>query len=214
MSENQLGTDWRELLAMRPERARLLASNYGAVARTYLSARWRECPELHPCIPGVVSEVMHHCVGRLRARADTAPPGPDSFRSFLYESCRDVARTWEERLEVPPPRVSDIPLARAFDQAWARKIVTLAAWLLGDRAKEADSEARLRVELLELCYQDKMTLKEIARLWNYTVSELERQFRRAREEFHEALAELVRYHSPGQEDTVLEECHRLVLLLG
>jgi RNA polymerase sigma-70 factor (ECF subfamily) len=198
---------------------------YTPVVRAYLAARWRDTPRWQD-LDDAVQEVFVACfepAGLLR-RADPTRPG--GFRAYLYGLVRHVALRFEERatrdrarrdgaeadLDLVPDDGPD--LARAFDRAWARALLREAAARQDERARQAGGASARRVELLRLRFHDGLPIREVARLWGEDAARLHHEYAQAREEFREALREVVAFHQPGPAAEVDRACAELVQLLG
>ena len=70
------------------------------------------------------------------------------------------------------------------------------------------SAAERRIELLRMRFSEDLPVREIARRWGEEAERLHYHLKRAREEFKEALREIVRLHDPV--GSVEEECARLL----
>ena len=68
-----------------------------------------------------------------------------------------------------------------------------------------------RVELLRLRFSEGLPIREIAARWEEEPERVHYHYKRAREEFKEALREVVRTHDPCC--AVEEECDRLLAAL-
>jgi RNA polymerase sigma-70 factor (ECF subfamily) len=199
------------------------ARRYAPVARAYLAARWRASPCTAE-LDDAVQEVFVECFrpGGILDRADR----DRGFRAFFYGALRNVALRVEtsraRRRE--HPAAPDAPLegvpddeesqSRAFDRAWARALLREAAARMEERARAAGAEACRRVELLKLRFYDGLPVRDIAARWQTEPATLHRQYARARQEFREALLEVVAFHHPGSPAEVEQESVKLLALLG
>jgi RNA polymerase sigma-70 factor (ECF subfamily) len=195
------------------------ARHYAPVVRAYLAARWRGCPCWHD-LDDAVQEVFIECFkrGGVLERADRGR----GFRPFLYGVVRHVAlRAESQRQRRPDSGVdleavadADADQERAFDRAWAKALLREAARVMGRRAAAAGAAAVRRVELLRLRFQDGLPIRAIAARWQVEAAVLHHEYARARQEFKEALAEVVAFHCPGSPAEVEQECVNLLALLA
>ena len=186
------------------------ARRYIPVVRAYLVARWRASQLLQE-IDDAVQEVFFEC---FRGALDRADPSY-GFRGLLYGIARNVARRHEERFgnrrerSLPDALAADEDsLARTFDRVWAASILEQARERLAELAIEPD--ARRRIELLRLRFEEGLPVRDIAALWEDDPARVHRAYARARKEFRSALMDVVRYHQPGSDAAVAEECSRLL----
>jgi RNA polymerase sigma-70 factor (ECF subfamily) len=207
-----------------PEDRDRFARRYAPVVRAYLEARWRQSPGRHDR-DDAVQEVFVECFrqGGALERADRGRPG--GFRPFLYGVTRNVARRFEARRArspLPPPGDLDLDdvagpeasLSRVFDRAWAKALLREAADRHAEGARRAGEAALRRVELLRLRFQEGLPVRDIARRWQADPAVLHHEYARARQEFREALLEVVAFHHPGPAAEVERECAGLIALLG
>jgi RNA polymerase sigma-70 factor (ECF subfamily) len=82
------------------------------------------------------------------------------------------------------------------------------------QAKHAESKgaaAQRRLELLRLRFQENQPIREIAEMWNEDPSKIHREYATAREEFRQALREIVRFHNPASTDSeITRQCSELI----
>src|SRR5262249_9534800 len=175
----------------------LSAGRYEPFVRALLAARWRGSPrvvEIDDALQDVFVECFRSGGVLSRAGADRVP----AFRAFLVGVVRNVARRIEGRrgplaftdaapddAGSPPPAgfaAAIRPPSREVERAGARALVGEARDLLEARAGQAD-DARRRVALLELRFQEGLPIREIARRWGADPARLHREFARARSEF-------------------------------
>jgi RNA polymerase sigma-70 factor (ECF subfamily) len=201
------------------------AHRYGPVIRAYLASRWRSTACVHN-LDDAVQEVFVECFKQegLLARADHDRLG--GFRAFLYGAVRNVARRIEAlhargREQQPPSGLdweevggAESSPSRTFDRAWAKALVREAAHLQEERARDAGTAAVRRVELLRLRFHDGLPIREIAERWRVDAAALHHEYARARQEFKEALLEVVAFHHPASPADLEEECSKLLALLG
>jgi RNA polymerase sigma-70 factor (ECF subfamily) len=198
---------------------------YEPVARAYLATRWRDSPLLGS-IDDAVQEVFLDCFkeGGVLERAEPGRSG--GFRAFFFGVLRKAALNLERkharRRDRPGDRTFQPDLRPAekdglstvFDRAWATAVLREAGERQAERAEEKGENAMRRVELLRLRFTDGLPIREIARLWDEDPKRLHKQYAKAREEFREALLEVVAYHHPGSPREAEEECAELYRLFG
>lgn len=187
------------------------ARTYLPVVRSYLAARWRGLPL---DVDDAAQDVFVECfrTGGALAKADAERPG--GFRAFLLGVVRNVARRHEAKPRrgqpLDPQLAADDPsLSRAFDRAWAHALLREAVRMQKDAA---DSEAaRRRVELLRLRFHDGRPIRDIAKLWNVEAAKLHHEYATAREEFRQALHQVVAFHNPGATNGEIDQaCEELL----
>lgn len=207
--------------AGREEDRDAFARRYLPVARAYLAARWHGGP-LSSEIDDAVQEVFIDCFrdrGAL-ARADRERAG--GFRAYFCGILRNVAmraeRARAQRRDAPadssfaPDEIpEDAPaLSSVFEREWAASILKQARALQADRAAASGEAATKRVELLRLRFESGLPIREIALRWNDDADRLHHEYATAREEFRDALREVVAFHHPGTRAEVDAECGRLL----
>jgi RNA polymerase sigma-70 factor (ECF subfamily) len=200
------------------------ARRYGPVVRSYLLARWRSSAwagELDDAVQDVFVECFKQ--GGMLERAE--PGGAGGFRAFLYGVVRNVALRVEARrardkfacatpAELEAIEAEEEPLSRTFDRAWAKAILRESARRQEERARSAGEQACRRVELLRLRFHEGLPIRAIAERWQMDAAGLHREYARARQEFKEALLEVVAFHHPGTAAEVERESADLLALLG
>jgi RNA polymerase sigma factor (sigma-70 family) len=202
----------------QPSAREEFARRYSQATRAYLCARWGSSP-LHSELDDATQEVFVECFKKNGALARVDPERPGGFRSFLYGIIRNVARRFEERwTKKRPESIGELPLesaeepaSRAFDRAWARGIMKQATELQGERARAGGSKLQRRVELLQLRFTEGMPIREIAALWTMEPTQVQYEYKCARDEFQAALADVVREHDPDG-DAASESARLLGLL--
>lgn len=194
---------------------------YASPVRAYLGARWRASP-LRGEVEDACQEVFLECFRGALARARGGNDG--RFRPFLYGIARNVARRFEERRalpgdrrEAPPGALQSVPSREenpslVFDREWALGLLREARAAMAARAGRGDEAALRRVEILRLRFQEDRPIREIAKEWGADPEHLHREYARAREEFREALEEVLYRQHPGAADEVARECAHLALL--
>ena len=72
-------------------------------------------------------------------------------------------------------------------------------------AKQRGDAALSRIELLRLRFEEELPIREIAKLWQVDAAVLHREYAKAREEFKEALREVVAFHFTGSQANLQKE---------
>lgn len=199
------------------------ARRYEPVVRAYLGARWRGTPLLAE-LDDAAQEVFLDCFKRDGALGRADPEGPGRFRTYLYGVVRNVALRVEERraqqdarrgsVDLDHVAASDEPLSKAFDRAWAQALLGRAAALQRERARDKGPAALRRVELLRARFAEGLPIREIARMWGEDAARLHHEYAAAREEFKEALRDLVAGEEGASGAALSAECARLLDCLG
>jgi RNA polymerase sigma factor (sigma-70 family) len=199
------------------------AARYLPAVEAYLRARWRD-NALLSLVDDAVQEVfvdLFRPAGAL-ARADREKGG---FRALLFGIARIAALRFESesvrRREAPAPSTvlrawlpDEEAAARAYDRAWAQRMLAEARELMAARLQAHGERAPRWLELLELRYHDGLPIRDIARRWSVDAARLHHEFASARAAFRAALlATVARYH-PGSTQDVEAECRQLLDLLG
>jgi RNA polymerase sigma-70 factor (ECF subfamily) len=201
----------------KPQDRAEFARRYERIIRTSLRGRWRGS-RLATEIDDAVQEVFLDCFREGGALAKANPGHGNSFRAFLYGVVMNVARRFERaRARAGLPLESDVELpsreeafSSVFDRAWAEALMGQAAVLQTVRAREVGPDAERRVELLRLRFGKDLPIREIARLWDADAARVHHEYARAREEFHQALHDVVQEHHGGDHGDVERECERLI----
>lgn len=197
---------------------------YGPVVRKYLIARWAR-NQLASAIDDASQEVFVDCFRDGGALARVDPSRPGGFRAFFYGVIRNVALRFERdaatNREVQPDIASDLDamdadepgLSAQFDRAWALSILGQAVERHERTAHERGEDAVRRVELLRLRFQEDKPIREIARMWQMDPARVHKEYARGREEYRDALLDVVSFHHPGTPGEVEREAERLLSLL-
>jgi RNA polymerase sigma-70 factor (ECF subfamily) len=101
-----------------------------------------------------------------------------------------------------------------FDRTWAKAVMVEAAARQRERAQERGEEALRRVELLRLRCEEGLPIRTIAERWAVPAAGLHHAYALARQEFREALLEVVGFHQPGTPAEVEREASGLLKLLS
>jgi DNA-directed RNA polymerase specialized sigma24 family protein len=174
--------------------------------------------ELDDAVQDVFVECLRTGGGLEKARADRR----GGFRAFLYGLVRNVARRLEGRrssrdqADVDPDvlEADEDSLSRVFDRAWAKGVMREAAERQAEIAATRGPEAKRRLDLLRLRFQDDLPIREIARLWQEDAATLHRDYAKAREEFRSALMDVLATHIPARGPALERECSDLLALLA
>jgi len=197
---------------------------YQDPVRAYVLERWRG-RELASEVDDALQEVFVECLrsGGALERFDAARDG--GFRAFLFGVTRNVCRRIEERA---PPGVwgradsqalRDVEaredrLSAAFDRDWARTLVRAAADLQAAQAKLLGETALRRVELLRLRFHEGLPIRAIAERFGVAAEQVHHEYAKAREEFREALIEVVQLHRPASRAEAETVCAGILALLA
>lgn len=177
------------------------ADRYEQAVRNSLAARWKRSNRV-AWIDDAVQEVIIECIrpGGALCKADSNYPG--GFRAYLYGVTRNVMLRHESR---PAPGHAELPdvlddegtVGKIFDREFAKATVKEAS-VLQQRIAEAVGEAAVRrVELLHLRFYEGMPIREIAKRWSVDPGWLHHQYAKARQEFLEALMNVVAASQPS-----------------
>jgi RNA polymerase sigma-70 factor (ECF subfamily) len=219
-SETTCWTVIRAAAAGEPREREEFARRYASVIRAGLGARWRGTP-LIDSLEDAAQEVFLDCFREGGALERVEPGRGGGFRAFLYGVVRNVARRFERdrgRQGLPLDAAADPPapdrsLSDAFDRAWARALVRQAGERQAALARDKGAQARRRVDLLRLRFEEGLPVREIAARWNEDPSRVHHEYARARREYRAALLDVVREHCPGEDDDVERECERVLASL-
>src|SRR5262249_41336780 len=111
-------------------------------------------------------------------------------------------------------RADDTSLASAFDKAWARSLLRDAARVMQSEARRLGDRALRRFELLEQRFQNGLTIREIAKLWNADPAVMHHEYATARREFRAALNSVVAFHQPQASASEVDKtCAELLAVL-
>jgi RNA polymerase sigma-70 factor (ECF subfamily) len=195
------------------------ALRYAPVVRAYLRARWAGTPRVQD-VDDAVQDVLLECIRVALERVEEGRPG--GFRAFLYGVVRNVALMAERRgarrrdapgavpFEPDARATDEESLGAAFDRAWALDVIRRARRLQREVAEKDGEDARRRIELLRLRFQEGLPVREIAMRWGGEPARVHREYAKARREFRRALLEVVAFEHPGEPAEVERECARLL----
>jgi RNA polymerase sigma-70 factor (ECF subfamily) len=201
------------------------ARRYAPVIKAYLEARWRHSIHREE-LEDAVQEVFIDCFKQNGAleRVDRGRRG--GFRGFLYGVTRNIGMRFESaktrHKEHQPSASFDLnaieqrerSLTRSFDRAWAQSVMREALVELQLDADADGEEAMKRFELLSLRFRDGLPIHEIASRWQVGVTQMYREFAKAKVEFRDALLAIVATQQPdASRDEVAQECMQLLDLL-
>jgi RNA polymerase sigma-70 factor (ECF subfamily) len=201
------------------------SARYGPVIQAYLFSRWRNSVLLRE-IEDAMQEVFVECFkqGGVLSKADQERPG--GFRAFFYGLVRNIARKIEERARGLPHTANPSSLdleglqsggespSVVFDRAWARSIVKEATALQSSQAQTKGEGALKRMEILRLRFQEGLTIRAIADLWESEYFQIYRQYVQARDEFEAALREVIALETAGTSDEIEKTLADLLAILG
>jgi DNA-directed RNA polymerase specialized sigma24 family protein len=194
-----------------------LARRYVGVVRAYLGARWRSSLRRDD-LDDATQEVFVECFRQGGALDAVGAGRVPNFRAFLYGVVRNVARRIEsrpKRAAGPVPDVADEDSqSRVFERTWAQAIMAEAAQRQKSRAADLGDEARRRVELLRLRFDEGLPIRAIADLWGADPAALHHAYALARKEFRAALLEVVAFHNPGSPAELKQEAANLLKALS
>jgi len=217
-------TAWTVVLgaaAGRAEDRETFARRYMPVARAYLAARWHATP-LAGEIDDAAQDVFIDCFkddGAL-GRVDRTRDG--GFRAYFAGVIRNVALRHERSRARRRVDVSDssfhpdeVPaesaaLSSIFEREWAASLLKQARALQAERAAASGDAAKKRVELLRLRFEEGLPIREIATRLGEDADRLHHEYATARDEYREALREVVAFHHPGTKAEIDAECSRLL----
>lgn len=197
---------------------------YLPAVRAYLHARWRGGPYA-ASVDDAQQEVFLHCFrrGGVLERADKERSG--GFRAFLYGVARRVAqgvetkkaREWRRRVadSFHPERfaVDEASLSRVFDRSWAKAVIREAGELHERCARAQGDGALRRVEILRLRFQEGLPVRDIAQRLQEVPERVHREYARARNEFRQALRDVLGLHERCTGEQLERECERVLELL-
>ena len=103
-------------------------------------------------------------------------------------------------------------LAR-FDHEVARLVIIDNSLTGYTYTPPQDSPIR-RVDILRLRFQEDKPIRDIASEWGIDAAAVHKEYARARQEFKEALLDVVAFHHPGSPGEVERECAELLGLLS
>ena len=199
------------------------ARRYLPIVRAYLRARWRQSPLLSD-VEDATQEVFLTCLRPGGALDKVDPERGNGFRPFLYGVARNIARRVETKrarrgakeaaftCDADQFEAGDPGISTLFDRAWAGSIMREAAER--QHANATSAEARRRVELLRMRFQNGLPIRKIARLWAVEPATLHREYPKARSEFLTALVQVMAVHHPGSPAEIERECARLLTALA
>jgi RNA polymerase sigma factor (sigma-70 family) len=192
------------------------ASRYAPAVRAYFSARWHAPPLVNE-VDDAVQEVFLDCLRDDGALGRCEPGRP--FRPFLYGVARTIALRFEQRRGPPDPlgdrelEARETRLSVAFDRTFAVQVMREATELQRSRAL-VDGGVRLRrVELLEMRFRGNLSIAEIAAAWKEEPSRVHHLYADAREDFRDALREIVAGRSGVASADLERECEWMLEVL-
>ena len=125
-----------------------------------------------------------------------------------------LAQGPQEEVELDAINVDKTSLSMVFDRAWAVQLIKRAGILQAEMAEKSGPDAVRRVELLRLRFRDEKPIREIANLWGIEAVQLHREYKKARNEYLEALQHIVSIENEGANAAEIDEhCRQLMTLL-
>jgi len=115
---------------------------------------------------------------------------------------------------LPDVDAKEASLSQLFERSWAASIMAEAARLQKSRAEQSGAEAVQRVELLRLRFEENLPIREIAQRWSVDAARLHHDYALARQEFRDALMEVVAFHHPGSPEELEIEAAGLLRALS
>ena len=217
----ELDTSWTMIDAARTGDSAAresFAVAYAPAVRGYFAARWARS-SLAGEIDDAVQEVFIDCLRERGAleRADTQRP----FRPFLYGIARTIALRFEQRrgaerqVELPEedPEARETRLSVAFDRAFAVEVMRAATEALRTRAHDSGGVRLRRFELLQLRFEQGLSIADIAERWGEPAARLHHLYAHARDDFRDALREVVKRRNGGLEADLDGECDWMLAVL-
>ena len=201
------------------------ATRYLPVVRDYLRARWKNRLS-EDALEDTVQEVFVECLKGNGVLERAGAGQRTSFRAYLLGAVRNIAKRAEvdlaRRIDLPGSvtfdgegqELEEATLTRVFDRAWAASILREAAARQAENARANGPESVRRVTLLRLVFEEERGLADIARQWNVDRNVLYREYKRAHDEFLDALKDVVTFHHPNAPDAVVRECRELYALFS
>lgn len=221
-------TSWtliREAARGGPAERGAFAKRYEPLIRAYLGARWKNSP-LAQEIGDACQDFFIDCFREDGPLSRVQQGKEGGFRPFLYGVARIIALRWEERMtrqRVRPPEdefdmgeieSNETQLSLAFDRAWAKVVLEEAADRQRHAAENKGEDAQKRVELLSLRFREGLPIREIAKLWETDAARLHHQYAKARDEYSQALFEVVSVHFPQASTADIQrECVEILTML-
>ena len=202
--------------AGRAESRETFARTYASVIGAYFAARWK-LPASHEEVRDALQEVLLDCFKTRGALERVDPDRPGGFRAFLYGIARTAAHNIERRRARRLDRQAeagfnpdDLPadeatLSQVFDRAWARMLARTAVGLMIKRANDEGRETRIRGEVMRLRYSDDLPPREIARRLQVERREVYRVLATAKNEFRNALLDVMAHNNPHASPRDLEK---------
>jgi RNA polymerase sigma factor (sigma-70 family) len=194
------------------------AKRYESLVRHCLQARWRH-GQAATHIDDAIQEVFIQCIrpGGVLSRVDPSREG--GFRCFFRGVIRNVILRFETKHRDASLGEIDVvegddSVSRVFDREYAKSVMAEAMALQRRLAMERGDQAIRRIELLDARFQENLPIRKIAERWGVETAWLHHQYAKAREEFRDALMQVVAASQPAAnlaENT--ESCRELLSLL-
>lgn len=218
-------TCWTEIHAAaegNPSARENFARRYTPIMRAYFGHRWRRSPLIAE-LEDAVQEAFVECFRQGGVLASVNPQR--EFRPYFFGTLRKLALRAEtkrgRRREVQGSPDLDLDridgdeesLSQVFDKSWAATLIHEARDRMTQRANTLDEAARLRVEILRLRFVEDMQTRHIAQQWNQSSEVIQREYRKAREEFLNCLIEVMSFYQSGTREELKRECQRLLEII-
>ncbi len=182
------------------ESLELFIRRYESIVRQTLAARWNRSWRLAH-IDDAVQEVFLECIrpSGVLSKADSQYAG--GFRALLYGVTRNIIRRFESQpfgnnVSSDERLADETTVSQVFDRQWAQSIMIEASQVQMLRAKQRGEPAIKRVHLLQSRFQQGKSIRDIAETWQVEADWLHRQYAKARQEFLEALLDVVATYQP------------------
>lgn len=200
------------------------ARRYEPVVRSYLSTRWR-VSERHERVSDGVQEVMLECLRPSGALERFDSGRSADFRGFLFGVTRRTAiaieRRWrrDQRVAIRNDVVEhcdrrSATLSAAFDRTWAQVLCIQGLECLRERLAGYPDRER-REKCLEARFFHNKPPRVIAEEIGTPVEQVYEILKAAKQEFRDALNEVLSQYHPGATRQELEDkCRELASHLG
>ncbi len=201
------------------ESLNLFLRRYEHVVRRTLAVRWKGSWRAAQ-IEDAIQEVFLECIRPKGVLSKVDQQRAGGFRALLYGVTRNVMRRFEAQaspvqIELPDVVTHEATVSRAFDRELAQSIMKEASLTQMRLAQERGAEAQRRVELLKARFLDNRPIRDIAQQWQVDPAWLHRQYAKAREEFLEALLQVIASYQPCATNAEnIQTCRELLGLLG
>lgn len=197
------------------------ADCYERVLRSFFEGRWSD-PSRRARVDDAVQEAFLVCFrddGALSTAEQGRGPG---FRAYLRGVARNVARTFERRVQASRVRRGDAPAdvegltgddpeaATLFDREYARSLLRTAGKRMRTDTNRQTEAHRRRAELLTLRFEQGLTIKDIAERWQVDNKWLHHQYEQAQKEFRACFRDVVAESEQLEGAALDRECDELL----